>query len=111
MSTAAAQSALAAQAARSGQTQDVQLARDALHPLCVTCIVFIILNTLFVVLRFVSRNFVKRLEVGWDDILIIPSWLCNIGTCILGLRESSITLLNVLKYTYLILHSCSHRPL
>ena len=67
-----------------------QRADEVLRPLRVVCILFMVLNTLFVVLRFISRNYVKKLELGLDDIMIIPSWICNIGTCTLGLRESNL---------------------
>ena len=36
-------------------------------------------------LRFISRTLVKKVDFGYDDLLIIPAWMCNIGICAIGL--------------------------
>ena len=46
-----------------------------------TCIAFIVLDTVFVGLRFLSRTVKKGVELGWDDWLILPAWATNIGVC------------------------------
>ena len=51
-----------------------------------TCIIFIVLDTLCVALRFWSRRYQKA-PFGWDDYLIIPAWICTVGVAIDGLRK------------------------
>jgi hypothetical protein len=43
-------------------------------------IVFIILNCVFVILRFYARSITKN-AYGWDDYLIIASFISNISLC------------------------------
>ena len=43
--------------------------------------VFIALQTIFVVLRFVAR-LIGKSRFGIDDWFIIPSWLSGIGLCV-----------------------------
>ena len=54
---------------------DTQTASEAMKPLVVVCVVYIILDVFFVTLRFISRFIIRRSEVGWDDWLIIPALL------------------------------------
>lgn len=46
--------------------------------------VFIVLNTLFVGLRFVSKG-INRNPLGTDDWLIIPALVFCYGVCIIGI--------------------------
>ncbi|CAD6594186.1 MAG: hypothetical protein ASARMPREDX12_008376 [Alectoria sarmentosa] len=46
-----------------------------------TAIAFIVLETVFVVLRCWSR-YLQKASIGWDDILIIPAYLFCLGPCI-----------------------------
>ena len=51
-------------------------------------VVIILLNTLFVTLRYWSR-YLQKAPFGWDDILILPSYISCLGSCICGIRENS----------------------
>lgn len=62
------------------------------NPVIVTAIVFIILNTIFVCLRFLSRH-LQNTAFGWDDAFIVPSWLTNIGMCIALLCKHDFSIL------------------
>ena len=62
------------------------------NPVVVTAIVFIILNTVFVCLRFLSRH-LQNAAYGWDDAFIVPSWLANIGMCIAILCKQDLSTL------------------
>lgn len=62
-------------------------AHTAVKPLIAVCFIYIVFDIVFVALRFVSRRFVKRSELGWDDYLIIPGFIFNVAACILGLRK------------------------
>lgn len=55
--------------------------------LLTTCIVFLVLDTLFVVLRFFSR-WHQRVKWGWDDTLMLGGWLTCVGLCIDGISKS-----------------------
>lgn len=44
------------------------------RPLVITAIAFMVLDTIFVLLRFLARH-LQRAPFGWDDWLIIPGWL------------------------------------
>lgn len=46
--------------------------------------VFIVLETIFVGLRYYARSHTTA-ATGWDDILIPLAWFANIGLCILGI--------------------------
>ena len=52
-----------------------------------TAIALIVLETIFVALRQWSRS-LQKAPIGWDDILIIPSYLCCLSMCIASIRES-----------------------
>jgi hypothetical protein len=47
-------------------------------------IVFIILNCVFVLLRFYARS-ITRATYGWDDYLIIAGFISNIGLCVVSI--------------------------
>jgi hypothetical protein len=47
-------------------------------------IVFIILNCVFVILRFYARSITKT-AYGWDDYLIIASFISNISLCVVSI--------------------------
>ena len=64
-----------------------QTADQVLHPLLVVSVLYIVLDTLFVFLRFVSRQFIRTSQLGWDDWLLVPAFIFNLGSCILGLSE------------------------
>lgn len=60
-----------------------------LHGLVVTCVVFIVLDTFFLALRFVSRCFIKKVPVGYDDLLLWSGYAVNIGLCAVGLGKTT----------------------
>lgn len=54
-------------------------------------IAFMVLETVFVILRFVARR--KTLSpLGWDDYLIYPALVVNLGMCAHGIGQSTTTL-------------------
>ena len=55
-------------------------------PIKVVAILFIVLDTVFVGLRFLSRQ-LQTAKYGWDDYLIIPAWLSAVGLMIALLGE------------------------
>ena len=57
------------------------------RPVITTAIVFIVLNTIFVFFRFLSR-YLQRATYGWDDVLMVPSWLLTIAISIVSIGES-----------------------
>ena len=65
-----------------------------------TAIAFIILETIFVLLRQWSRH-LQKAATGWDDLLIIPSYISCIGLCICAIRRyvfKTHTGLSLMKY-------------
>ena len=62
-------------------------ASHVLHGLVITSIVFIILDTFFLALRSISRCLVKKVSVGYDDLLLWSAYVVNIGLCAVGLGE------------------------
>lgn len=51
---------------------------------------FIVLETVFVVLRSLARR--KTLSpLGWDDYLIVPALVVNLGMCALGISQLTMT--------------------
>lgn len=44
-------------------------------------IIFIILGTLFTVIRFITRK-MQKIRIGWDDWLIIPALILMLAMCI-----------------------------
>ena len=59
-----------------------------------TAIALIVLETVFVALRQWSRH-LQKAPFGWDDILIIPSYLSGLGMCISGIREYLISFISM----------------
>lgn len=49
--------------------------------------IFIVLETIFVGLRYYARSHTTA-ATGWDDILIPLTWFTNIGLCILGISQN-----------------------
>jgi hypothetical protein len=47
-------------------------------------IVFIILNSVFVILRFYAR-FITKTAYGWDDYLIIAGFISNVSLCVVSI--------------------------
>ncbi|KAI9671071.1 MAG: hypothetical protein M1831_005156 [Alyxoria varia] len=60
---------------------------EALEPLRQTCIAFVILTTIFFVLRAISRGLIGRVPFGWDDAWIILAWILSIVVATLGLLK------------------------
>ncbi|KAL9050404.1 MAG: hypothetical protein Q9162_006652 [Coniocarpon cinnabarinum] len=60
-----------------------ETAKQALSPLLGVTISFLILNTLFVLLRFYTSVFLrgKTYRMGWDDWLLIPAWVSTTALC------------------------------
>lgn len=54
-------------------------------------IAFIVLETVFVVLRSVARRKIPS-PLGWDDYLIIPALVANLGMCAHGISQFTMTL-------------------
>lgn len=55
-------------------------------------IVLIILITVAVALRFLARR-LQSATWGWDDFLMIPSWLTCLAVCICSLGQSMLVVL------------------
>ncbi len=53
-------------------------------------VTFIALETVFVVLRSVARRKIPS-PLGWDDYLIIPALVANIGICVHGISQLTMT--------------------
>lgn len=66
-------------------------ASQFLRPLLNVAIAFIVIDTAFLIGRFVAVLFLrkKRLPLTWDDYLLVPAFFCTIGICINAFRESS----------------------
>ena len=64
-------------------------ADEALQDLKAACIAFLILTTLFAIARFVSRIWIGRIRLWWDDYTILIAYICNIVICVIGLRKWS----------------------
>lgn len=56
------------------------------HTLLAICVLFIILETVFVAMRYYARNLTPT-GLGWDDAIISLAWLANVGLCILCISE------------------------
>lgn len=70
------------------ELESMKTGREALQPLYASCVIFIVLNTFFFVSRFVSRLAIRRLEIGWDDITIIPAYISTLSISVVGLRTA-----------------------
>ena len=62
-----------------------QRADDVLPTLISVAIFFIVLDTVVISLRFISRTFIQKAPIGLDDILILPSYAMNIGLCAIAI--------------------------
>lgn len=60
---------------------DERRAQDVLPTLIAIAITFIVLDTFFLVLRFISRVLIQKVSIGVDDFLIIPAYCMNVGLC------------------------------
>lgn len=55
---------------------------------------FIGLNTIFIILYYVSRYMAKTLD-GWDTFFLIPAgYLFNLGLCVCSIRKCTISVLH-----------------
>ena len=52
------------------------------------CISFIIIDTFFVAMRYLSRRYQKA-PFAWDDVLIVVAWVNLLGVSIDGIRKSN----------------------
>ncbi|KAF2202540.1 hypothetical protein GQ43DRAFT_307710 [Delitschia confertaspora ATCC 74209] len=66
------------------QPSAAYLAEDEGHTMIAIAILFIILNTLSVAIRFYARRLNKS-TLGSDDLVIPFAWLVNVGLCALGI--------------------------
>jgi hypothetical protein len=66
-----------------------ETASEALAPLVSINICMIILNTVFLILRFFTVLYLrpKKLGLSWDDWLLVPAYICSIGNCIVVLGK------------------------
>lgn len=60
---------------------------DTGHILVAVSVLFIVLDTLFLALRFYAGKLHKT-SVGVDDLVILVAWFTHIGLCILGISMS-----------------------
>lgn len=51
------------------------------------CVLFITLETTFVLLRYYARQLTSA-GFGWDDAIIPLAWITNVALCIVGIGES-----------------------
>ncbi|KAI9658809.1 MAG: hypothetical protein M1831_003835 [Alyxoria varia] len=74
------------------QARDVQTGEQALRPLFNVCVAFIVVDTVFFVLRFyaVLKLRRKRLSLTWDDWLLVPAYIMNLGMLANGLGKLSL---------------------
>jgi len=67
-----------------GPYSPAYLAEDSGKTLVTISILFIVVDTIFVALRFYSQR-IARAPIGLDDVLIPFAWFAHIGLCILGI--------------------------
>jgi hypothetical protein len=67
-------------------------------------IVFIILNTIFVILRCYAR-FITKAAYGWDDYLIFASFISNIGLCAVSISTYALFIIPPFLYGSNSLHT------
>jgi hypothetical protein len=67
------------------------LAEDTGHILIAVSVLFIILDTIFLALRFYAGKLHKT-SVGVDDFVISLAWCTHVGLCILGISRSILPL-------------------
>lgn len=65
----------------------VETAKEALKSLSDCSIAVLVIYTVLLALRLVSRSIVKKIEIGYDDILIALAYLANVGTCAVALGK------------------------
>lgn len=67
------------------------------NPLVIGASCFIVINTIFVTLRFVSRYFQ---HIGWrvDDLLVSLSWLLNVAFCAVEIGKNLISCDSIATY-------------
>ena len=53
--------------------------------------IFLICDILFFVLRFLARRRRGVASFGWDDIMLIPAFIINLGICVMGIGQSRST--------------------
>lgn len=61
-------------------------------------IVFLVLTTVFLGLRFYSKR-LMRSKSGWDDILLVGAYLCNASLCTVIIGKSGLILCGCLPET------------
>ena len=71
-----------------GQTPPPDIGEYRGHELLAISAVFVVLDTLFCAARLISRRIVKKIPLGLDDYLIVLSYICCLGMCILGFGKS-----------------------
>lgn len=67
--------------------QGDESATSALRPVFDASVAMVILNTLFFSLRYIARLWIKRVPLGWDDLMVCGSYLANLAICGVGLGE------------------------
>lgn len=60
------------------------LAEDRGHVLVAIAVLFMVVDSLFVALRFYAQR-LNKTPIGLDDVLIPFAWLVQFGICILGI--------------------------
>ena len=53
---------------------------------------FIFLEFVFVALRFYTRRTTESSKWGWDDIILLPALIMNLGMCSLGIGPYTLNL-------------------
>lgn len=56
-------------------TSPPRTSREALHPLTVSVITFLVVNTSIVLARAVSRHYIAKLSFWWDDVCIVVAYV------------------------------------
>lgn len=51
-----------------------------------TSVVFAVLTTIFLGLRFCSKR-LMRSRSGWDDLLLVAAYVFNMGLCAIGIGK------------------------
>jgi hypothetical protein len=64
-------------------------------------IIFMIFNTVIVILRCYARSLTKA-TYGWDDYLVFASFVSNIGLCVVSIRTHNyfIIFLVLIRFTW-----------
>lgn len=64
-----------------------QTASHQLHGFVAVCVIFIVLDTFFGILRVVARLQVKSASLGWDDIILVPAYILAIASAATGIGQ------------------------